>query len=95
MNSRLPIEDETCAADLLVVAVLLGVADVEVIGAQIRSDSSAAFEDTICFADRLLGAQDHAFMPTPTQARPNLAFFKPGLGHYLSMRMWLSVREKS
>ena len=44
--------------------VFLGVANVEVIGAEVHPDACAALEDTICFTDRVLGAQDHASMPT-------------------------------
>jgi hypothetical protein len=66
MDSRLLIEDETCVADFFFAAVFFRVADVEVIGAEIRSDTRTALMDTICFADRVLGAQDYAFMPTPT-----------------------------
>jgi hypothetical protein len=64
MNSRLSLEHESRVADCFVVAVFLGVADIEVIGAQIRSDSSAPLEDTICFADRVFRAQDRAFANT-------------------------------
>jgi hypothetical protein len=94
IDSRGLIEDEARVADSFVAAVFLGVVNVEVIGPQVRPDACAAFEYPIRFAYWTLGAQDQAFMPTPTQARPNLAFLEPSLLHYLSVRMRPTVRKQ-
>jgi len=86
-------QDETRVPDPFAATVILGVVNVKVIGPKVRPDTRTAFDYPIRFADWTLGAQNQAFMPTPTQARPNLAFFKPSLLHYLSVRMRPTVRK--